>query len=414
MTIFRKVALERLSSPEQLDQLLRVTNPRGWLALASLGGVLLAALIWGITGSIPTEAQGEGILLRQGGVSDVVSTGQGQVEEVATAVGESVERGQVVVRIRQDELLRAAAETRAQLAAAGVEYEALQRYAGEQKRLQARNRVQERANLERTIGSLEREIEILRERLTAERLLLDDGLVTKQTVLGTEQSLNTTLDQIASQRLALDGLALTRLEVEQQLDEQLEARSRQVEDLKRSLADQEAKLEENANVVSPYRGRVLELMVNDGDVVSAGVPIMTLEVDSEELVAVLFVPASAGKQAQVGMEVRLTPSTVKREEFGYILGEVTWVAKFPSTSRGMLRLLANQELVSKLMKEGPPIQVDVRLRPDAETPTGFAWSSSRGPDIPISSGTLAAGSVIVREDRPIDLVIPKVREKLGI
>ena len=38
--IFRKVALERLSSPEQLDQLMQVTSPKGWLALAGLGALL--------------------------------------------------------------------------------------------------------------------------------------------------------------------------------------------------------------------------------------------------------------------------------------------------------------------------------------------------------------------------------------
>jgi hypothetical protein len=34
--LFRQAALERLSSPEQLDQLVRVTHPLGWLALLAL------------------------------------------------------------------------------------------------------------------------------------------------------------------------------------------------------------------------------------------------------------------------------------------------------------------------------------------------------------------------------------------
>ena len=73
--IFRKVALERLSSPEQLDQLMQVTNPQGWLALVGLCALLAAALLWGIFGSVPTETTGEGILLRQGGVSELVAAG---------------------------------------------------------------------------------------------------------------------------------------------------------------------------------------------------------------------------------------------------------------------------------------------------------------------------------------------------
>jgi HlyD family secretion protein len=114
------------------------------------------------------------------------------------------------------------------------------------------------------------------------------------------------------------------------------------------------------------------------------------------------------------MVVQVTPGTVKREEFGSILGRVVWVAEFPSSARGMTRLLGNEALVTKLMTEGPPIQVNVALRRDARTPTGYRWSSSRGPSLKISSGTLAAGDVVVKTDRPMFLVIPTLREKLGI
>jgi HlyD family secretion protein len=114
------------------------------------------------------------------------------------------------------------------------------------------------------------------------------------------------------------------------------------------------------------------------------------------------------------MRVRVSPSTVKREEYGSLLGRVVWAAEFPSTSRGMVRVLGNEALVERLMKEGPPIQVNVALDRDPSTPTGYRWSSSTGPSVEISSGTLASGSVIVRQERPIHLVIPKVREKLGL
>jgi HlyD family secretion protein len=158
---------------------------------------------------------------------------------------------------------------------------------------------------------------------------------------------------------------------------------------------------------------VLELLVDRGDVVSPGTALLNLEVVSEDLMAVLFVPATAGKRVQTGMTVRISPSTVKREEFGSILGKVTWAAEFPSTSRGMVRLLGNEALAQKLMEEGPPIQVNVALQRDPSTPSGFRWSSSIGPSLQISSGTLASGDVVVRQEAPINLVIPKVREKLG-
>lgn len=414
MAIFRKVALERLSNPEQLDQLMQVTSPRGWLALWAMVAVAAAALAWGIFGAIPTEALGEGILIRRGGVSDLVATGSGQVEQMLVNVGDEVKKGQVVARVKQEGITRQIAETKARIAALDVEYQDLLQYAGEQQRLTARNRAQEKANLERTVGTLERELALLEERLANEKLLLADGLVTKQTVLNTEQQLNAGRDRLAQTRLDLSGLDLKQLESGQALDQQIQARRAEKRDLDLKLAELEASLQESVAVISPYDGRVLELMADRGDVVNPGTAILSMEVISEELMAVLFVPASAGKQVRPGLTARISPSNVKREEYGFIVGKVVWAAEFPSTSRGMLRLLANQELVNKLMLEGPPIQIDVALEKDPATPTGFKWSSSRGPELDISSGTLASGSVIVREERPINLVIPKLRKSLGI
>ena len=412
--IFRKVSLERLSSPEQLDQMVQVTDPRGWIALAGLGALLLAAVGWGIWGSIPTEAQGDGILLRQGGISDLVSNAAGQVQEMLVGVGDVIEKGQPVARIQQDALLRQIAGDRAKLGALRSQYEDAARISSQQKQLRSRDLAQQRADLQRSIQSLEKDISLLRERLDAQQGLLNDGLITKETFLTTQQSLNAKRDQLAQARLDLNGLDLKRIEADQQLDQQLEARQTAIRDLELEVKELNAKLGENVNVLSPYSGRVLEVLANRGDVVNPGTAILSVEVLSENLQAVLFVPASAGKKVQPGMTVRVSPSTVKREEYGSMLGKVTWVAEFPSTSRGMIRLLGNEALVTKLMAQGPPIQVNVALERDPSTPTGYRWSSSRGPNLKISSGTLASGDVVVQEDRPFRLVIPKVREATGL
>ena len=414
MAIFRKKALERLSSPEQLDQLIQVTNPQGWLALSALVVLLLGALTWGVFGSVPTSAAGEGILLRSGGVSDLVSIGSGQVEDILVAVGDVVEKGQTVARVRQDATLRQIDDVEARRAALAEELESLEIYAREQLRLSARNQEQKRANYELSIRTLQREVEILEEQIAAQRELLADGLITQQTLLATEQQLNASRDRLAAQRLELGALELERLEAEQRLQEQLEERRSRMRDLDLQLRELRGSLEENANVVSPRRGRVLELMADRGDVLQAGTSILSMEIVSEDLLAVLFVPAALGKQVRPGMEARISPSNVQREEHGYMLGEVTWVADFPSTRRGMQRLLVNEELVDRLLGEGPPIQIDVRLQKDPSLPSGYRWSSSKGPPNEISSGTLASGNVIVESKRPISLVIPGIRQAFGL
>ena len=58
--LFRKSALEQLSSPEQLDRLLQVTNPKGWIALLAVWALLVMIIIWSIYYEIPTKEYGQG------------------------------------------------------------------------------------------------------------------------------------------------------------------------------------------------------------------------------------------------------------------------------------------------------------------------------------------------------------------
>ncbi len=61
--IFRKEALERLSSPERLDQLMQIVTPRSWLPLAALGGLLACGLVWSFLGRIPVTTTGRGVIV---------------------------------------------------------------------------------------------------------------------------------------------------------------------------------------------------------------------------------------------------------------------------------------------------------------------------------------------------------------
>jgi hypothetical protein len=62
-SIFRQESLERLSSPEQLDQLMQIVNSRSWLSLAALGSLVGLAVVWSIFGRIPIMVAGKGVLV---------------------------------------------------------------------------------------------------------------------------------------------------------------------------------------------------------------------------------------------------------------------------------------------------------------------------------------------------------------
>jgi HlyD family secretion protein len=57
---FRKKSLERLRSPERLDQPVRIVTPLDWLPLSVLGLLLLLGLLWSLVGKLPTGIDQEG------------------------------------------------------------------------------------------------------------------------------------------------------------------------------------------------------------------------------------------------------------------------------------------------------------------------------------------------------------------
>jgi hypothetical protein len=61
--LFRKVSLERLSSPEQLDQLMTITNPRGWIALVGVFCLLTVLVLWGFFGLITSKIDASGVVI---------------------------------------------------------------------------------------------------------------------------------------------------------------------------------------------------------------------------------------------------------------------------------------------------------------------------------------------------------------
>lgn len=62
--LFRQEALEQLSSPEQLDQLIQVVRLKDWIPLTSIGFLVSILLGWSLFGRIPVDVQARGLLLQ--------------------------------------------------------------------------------------------------------------------------------------------------------------------------------------------------------------------------------------------------------------------------------------------------------------------------------------------------------------
>lgn len=114
--LFQSDSLQRLSSPEKLDQLLRVVKPQSWLSLLSVGMVIGVATIWSIYGRIPVTVEGKGILIYPRQVVPLQSTSAGQVLSLNVKVGDVVKKGQLLATLDQTELQKQLQQQRSKLA----------------------------------------------------------------------------------------------------------------------------------------------------------------------------------------------------------------------------------------------------------------------------------------------------------
>jgi HlyD family secretion protein len=415
--LFRKVALDRLASPEQLDQLMEVTNPRGWIAVAAIGAVLATAIVWSIVGSMPEKVTGQGMLIRSGGVAAAVPLAGGRVTDVAVSVGEQVSQGQVVVWLAQPQLTDQVNDAKATLAQMHRDHERLIAYRAHDRAIQEAYTAEQQRSLTQSIAANRQTLQFLADRVKAEEDLVTQGLLTRPALLNTKQQYQQTEEKLGSLESDLTQLDSKQLSTRNDASQSITASSSKIAGQEAQVAELERQLKAASEVTAPYSGRVLEVMTQPGEVVSAGQSLMTVDVTGRtvsDLQAVIYVSSTQGKRVRPGMPIQIAPSTVKQEEYGLILGKVSYVSDFPATSQGMRRVLENDKLVAALSGQDAPYEVRADLEIDPRSASHYKWSSSGGPPLTIQSGTVAMGYVEVASQQPIEMVIPAVRKWTGL
>ena len=107
--VFRKKAMEKISSPEQLSDYLRVTNPGIWIVLSAVILILAGLVAWSAVGTIKTTASANASV--SNGKASVVITGS-TTDEIKTGMTvHLVDKDYVISEVSEDEYGRAIAYT---------------------------------------------------------------------------------------------------------------------------------------------------------------------------------------------------------------------------------------------------------------------------------------------------------------
>jgi HlyD family secretion protein len=102
--IFREQSIERLSSPEALDQLMKVVSPKSLLPLAAFSTISITGIAWSFLGRIPVTVEGQGILIYPSNIIPLQNKNPGQLSTLTIKANDIVKKGQVIGSIDQTEL----------------------------------------------------------------------------------------------------------------------------------------------------------------------------------------------------------------------------------------------------------------------------------------------------------------------
>jgi len=413
--LYRKVALERLSSPDQLDQLAQVTDGRGWLGLLTTLFLTVTFLIWGFLGAIPTSVEANGILLQRGGqVVTAMAPAQGILAGVDVSIGDHVTAGQVLARMERVDLAQEIVNLRGRLA----DQEATQRRRVQALENEARQQI---TNLRLRQSALEQNLEAARQNAEHQATKLElletyaaRGLISAQALQDTRVDASRARERVADLQVGLAELDGQVIDLELRQERERSALELERANLERQIQALQVRLDSETVVRAPAAGRIIEIAMQPGTVIATAQSIMSLETSGDGLQALVYIATEDGKRVHPGMTARIEPATVRKEEYGMLLARVIEVSEFPVTSEAMNAVLRNDQLNAAFLGRGAPYAARLELERADGTVSGYRWTSREGPPQELSSGTILSAKLTVREQRPISLIIPLLRKATGI
>ena len=406
---------EQQASLDRLDTRMRVAGSVGWLLVGTLVFTIVAALVWSFFGSLPTHVQARGLLrLSGGGVREVVATGHAQLVEVLVRDGEKVAAGQVIARLRNIELEEKIFGLDRKLATLRRDRARMQGFYERFTEEEDRYLAELKSNTQDLLKGSEEQIAANARILEAFEGLLSEHYTTSIEVETARERLFSSRADRDQGRQKLLQVQIDQLEQLRQRALTFEKYDLEIVEAQAERDDLEVERELGEAVVAPLSGQVVEVTAEKDAIVDEGTPLVLIEYGRPVLDAVLYVPAGLGKKIREGQLAHVTPETAKRSEYGSLVAHVTHVGLYPATRAEMLRILNDGNLVDAWLAVGPVLRVAARLEPDAADPSGYRWSSGKGPNEVLTVGTLAVGTVTVEERRPITLAIPALRRLVGI
>jgi len=412
-SLFRKSSLDRIVSPEQVDQNLKIISSKGWLLFTACFILVILFIIWGIFGTINTKVFGQGIIITKGGLNVVQSQFTGEVRKVYFNLGDHVKKGEIVAKIALRDREERVTRLKDKLATSKVKLDKLLfNFSEEKKAIENKYKllkIKQMADLESKVKNFN----LKKWEVDKYKKLVKEGAISRARFSDTMVQVNnleSSIEQLKKSMplISIDKqikLAQEKMEIIQYKKDFLLLKGRV-----KAFIQQ---LDKDSIIRSQYTGLTVSNFFKKGDFINAGDKICEVQPDNAEIVAVVLFPVLEGKKIKSGMKVHISPSTVNKNQYGTIQGIVGNITAYPVGKESMKNFFMNNSVVDKFSSISAPIGAEVKLLHDKSTPSGYKWTSGKGPDITITNGTFVEGNIIVKQEPPVALLIPFLKKITG-
>lgn len=412
---FREKAVKNATASPELDQLVRIVPNRHWVLMGVLWSLVLIAIAWSIFGRIPFRVSGEGLLLsKDGSVHAAVAAAEpGRIKTILVKPNDIVKKGQLVASLQESELRNELHTHSIHLQELENRYQTLNQLFGQQIAEYTTNIDNKNASLQK---GLEAELKSLKELETLFKVIQN----AYEQQLETKRLLTDSASNYYAQQSKVEAIRQEIVQNKINLSQFIDQKQAQLRELDFNVRDQRNEINKlqkrlmlSEQIISPVSGVVTSISKNIGDLVKKGDVVVRIANVSNELDAVVFVSSKEGKKIKPGMSALVSPTNIKKEEYGSIRGKVNTVSEYPVTQEAMMAILHNQSLVNDLSKNSAPIAVRIHLSSDRKTRSGFSWSSSQGPDEVITPGTSAIARITINQKSPLRIIVPVFKNLWG-
>ena len=170
------------------------------------------------------------------------------------------------------------------------------------------------------------------------------------------------------------------------------------------------------NIICDYDGVVNEVMVREGQNISAGDPLCSVRLtqDREDMTGVFYIPLNKGKRVEPGMTIQLVPNGIDDSQDGNLIGVVKSVSQYPISAQGVSKSLGNSQLAQYVLNQqsGAAVEVKFELVKDPDSESGYLWTSVVGRHRPVTPGSFCTGYIVIERQPPIEKVFYKISQWL--